>query len=278
MKRNAGFTLVEVLIAVTILATLSMLAARSIQQAIRAKTSIQSQIDDVSRLRDALRLMERDVNLAYNHRDFEKEINDLIKKMRTGATGAPVPPGGNLPGQPAQFQPSIPPDPPREAPRIDPTTHFVGTSETLSFVTMNNARMLKNSRQADFLEVGYSVKDCRSADGTRSTRCLWRRSAQVVDRDVTLGGDEVVLLEDVNEFELQYIGQGKQDWVTTWRTDQGGDAVTRGRFPQAVEITLGVSKGKEGAQKTYKLTIVASVHFPNNKELGSDPNAPRGTP
>lgn len=245
MSRNsrAGFTLIEVMIAVSILATLAMLAARSIQQGIGAKVKIQSQIDDISRLRDALRLMERDINLAYHHMDYEKDLNDILRKKN-----------GN------------PPDPPREAPRIDPATHFVGASDSMSFVTMNNARMVKNSRQADFLEVGYALKDCRSADGTRSSKCLWRRSSQVVDRDVTLGGDEVVLLEDVNVFELQYLGKGKQDWVKTWRTDQGGDAVTKNHFPQAVEITLGVSKGPDGAQKKYKLTVVASVHFPNNKE------------
>ncbi|MBX3040348.1 MAG: prepilin-type N-terminal cleavage/methylation domain-containing protein [Bdellovibrionaceae bacterium] len=257
MKNSrAGFTLIEILIAVTILATISMLAARSIQQGIGAKVKIQSQIDDISRLRDALRLMERDINLAYHHMDFERDLNELLKK------------NGSLPKD----------DPPREAPRLDPATHFVGSSESVSFVTMNNARMVRNSRQADFVEVGYALKDCRSADGTRSSKCLWRRSSQSVDRDVTKGGDEVVLLEDVSVFELQYLGKGKQDWVKIWRTDQGGDAVTKNNFPQAVEITLGVSKGLDNAKKNYKLTIVASIHFPNNKENQGETSRSLGAP
>jgi prepilin-type N-terminal cleavage/methylation domain-containing protein len=245
-----GFTLIEILISITILASLSMLAARTIQQAVRAKVKLQGQIDDVSRVRDAMRLFERDVNLAYHHRDFEQEILDAIK-------GKPkTPPGA---AQPA-------PPPPPEAERRDPNTYWIGNEEALSFVTMNNARMIKNSRTADFLEVGYALKGCRSSDAKRSSKCLWRRSSPIVDDQVDKGGDEIVLLEDVSEFSIQYIGKGKQDWVKDWRSDKGGDAVTKDKFPQAVQLSLTVVKGEGDKKKTYKMQIVASVHFPNNKE------------
>lgn len=252
-----GMTLIEVLLSVAILATLSALAARAISQAIRAKTKIQEQIDDVSRVRDAIRLIERDINLAYHHLDIEKELDDLVKKKPAPA----VPPGAPPPTTTAA------PEPPREAPRKDPTTHFIGSEEDVSFVTMNNARMVRDSRQADFLEVGYAVRDCSSTSGQGSSKCLWRRSSPYVDDDVTKGGVEVVLLENVTEFELKYIGKGKQDWVTTWRTDQSGDATTKNNFPQAVQVSLTVEKeSAPGKTKKFSWQIVASVHFPNNKE------------
>lgn len=266
MKMNRrGFTLIEVMISIVILATMSMLAARSIQQGVKAKTKIQGQIDDVSKLRDALRLIERDVNLAYHHRDFELELQQLVKKPATTANP------NTAPGTPG-FVPPPNPDPPREAPRQDPTTNFVGTDETMSFVTMNNTRMIKNTRQADFVEVGYALKSCKSADGKRGSKCLWRRSSNVVDEDVTTGGDEVVLLEDVTEFALQYIGKGKQDYVKLWRSDKGGDAVTKGNFPQAVKISLTVQKEELGKKKKYSMEIVSSIHFPNNKEPQGNAN------
>jgi hypothetical protein len=65
---------------------------------------------------------------------------------------------------------------------------------------------------------------------------------------------------------LQYIGKGKQDWVKEWRTNEAGDDVTKGSFPQAVEISLGVKIDEPLRKKTYKMQVVASVHFPNNKE------------
>jgi len=287
-SNRRGFTLIEVLLSVTILATISTLAARSISQAVKAKIKLQDQIDDASKMRDALRLIERDINLAFHYRDVEKELQDILKKKNGQATTPP--------GQPPFYKgPDQPPLPqngdvnkPPEVERKDPTTHFVGAANSLSFVTMNNARMVRNSRQADFIEVSYALKNCTSVDGSRSSQCLWRRSSPIVDDDVTLGGDEVVLLENVTEFALKYIGKGKQDWVAEWRTDKGGDAVTKERLPQAVEISLTVKKeipGAAGKAKTYKMQIVASVHFPNNKEESNaqpnsaNPNTPaNGTP
>lgn len=264
MRNSRGFTLIEVLMTVLIMATLSVLAARSIQQGLKAKEKIQGQIDDVSKIRDALRLMERDLNLAYHHRDFELELQNLIKKKSQPAT------------QPGVTPPPAQPEPIPEAPRKSPETHFDGTENEMHFVTMNNTRMIRNSRQADFVEVGYSLKDCASLSGEGSSRCLWRRSSPVVDDDVKTGGQDVVLLENVREFSLQYIGKGKDDWVKDWKTGEGGDAVTRGRFPQAVQISLTVTKGEGDAQKKYSMQIVASIHFPNNKE--EDGNAAAAAP
>ncbi|WP_347358513.1 prepilin-type N-terminal cleavage/methylation domain-containing protein, partial [Bdellovibrio sp.] len=80
MKKSSGFTMIELMITITILGTLTLLTAQSIQQAVKAKVKLQDQIDDVSRMRDALRLLERDINLAYHYRDLEKEIDQLVKK------------------------------------------------------------------------------------------------------------------------------------------------------------------------------------------------------
>lgn len=253
---QGGFTLIEMMITVAILGTLTVLSTQSIQQAIKQKVKIQDQIDDVSRLRDALRLLEADINLAYHYRDVEKEIMDLVNKP------APPPPGMPLP-----VPTPIPPPNPEEATRLDPSTHFVGTEATVDFVTMNNARMIRNMKQADFIEIGYSLKSCKSLSGESDNgQCLWRRSTSWVDDDVTKGGDEVVLLENITEFKLRYIGPGKEDWVSTWRTDNGGDAVTKGAFPSAVEISLTVERGGGTKKKKYSSQIVARVHFPNNKE------------
>ncbi|WP_374079659.1 type II secretion system protein GspJ [Bdellovibrio bacteriovorus] len=227
MRNNRrGFTMIEMMITIAILATLTLLTSQSISQAVKAKLKLQDQIDDVSRLRDAVRLIERDINLAYHYRDIEKELEQILKKKNAPPT---------QPGQPPATPPApIPNDQAnrREVPRRDPETHFVGAGDSLNFVTMNNARTVRNSQQADFIEIGYSLKDCKNLrDDKGSSKCLWRRSTPFVDLDVTKGGDEIVLLENVSEFKLRYMGKGKQDWVTDWRTDAGGDGATKGKFP-----------------------------------------------
>lgn len=266
IRGRRGFTLIEVMVAATILAVLATLIARSIQQGIRSKTKIQAQIDEASKMRDALRLIERDVNLAFHYRDVQKELDEMVRQMNR-----PKAREGMTPEQAQQLQTEADMREQaemqaREVPRNDLQTHFHGSDNAMHFVTMNNARMIRNVRQGDFLEVGYSVRTCQSVDGKRSSNCLWRRTSSAVDSDVTKGGDEIVLLEDVSEFSLQYIGKGKQDWVKDWKTAQGGDAATRGRFPQAVQISLTIEKGEGDAKKKYSMQIVASVHFPNNKE------------
>lgn len=262
MKNQRGFTLIELMIALAILATLTVLTSQAISQAVKAKIKLQDQIDDVSRMRDAVRLIEKDLNLAYHYRDVEKEIEELIKKK-------------NNPNQNPQAQPAPIPTPavPREAPRRDPETHFVGNNESVNFVTMNNARTVRNTRQADFIEIGYSLRDCRNLRSESSSKCIWRRSTPLVDLDVTKGGDEVVLMENVSEFKLRYIGKGKQDWVSDWRTDAQGDGATKGKFPQAVEVSVTMEKKVQGRSKKYSMQLIVPIHFPNNPEEGATNNA-----
>lgn len=278
-SKQQGFTLIEVMITITILGTLTVLAAQSIQQAIKAKIKLQSQIDDVSHMRDAVRLLERDINLAFHFRDIEKELLALSKKKQQAAAAAKgnnPPPGGGLPDDggftgDGGFQNPNGNQEKREVPRIDPETNLIGTTESIDFVTMNNARTVRNSKQADFVEVGYSLKDCKNLQGeNESSKCLWRRSSPFVDSDVTKGGDEVVLLENVAEFKLRYLGKGKQDWVSDWRTDKQGDGATKGKFPQAVEISVTVNKQQAKKNKKYSMQMVVPIHFPNNPEEGTN--------
>ena len=225
LRSKQGFTLIEVMITVAILGMMTILATQSIQQAMKSKTKIQEQIDDVSRMRDALRLIEGDINEAFHYRDVEKELTDLMNKKQTTPTA-----GGAAanPFAPAAVPQPVGPTPIVEAPRVDPVTNFVGSSEALNFVTMNNARMVRNMKQADFIEVGYSLEDCKSLSGGKeSSKCLWRRSTSWVDEDVTKGGEKVALLENVSEFKLKYIGKGKDEWASDWRTDDGGDTGLR---------------------------------------------------
>lgn len=288
MKRMSsdGFTLIEVMIAVAIMSTLGLLAAQTIKQAINQKKIIQEAVNETSRLRDGVKIFERDVQLAYHHRDWEKEINDLAKKSKQQTTG------GGPAGQQRQLPNLVPTfdsngnavstneqDPTVEAPRKDPSTQFVGKENEIHFVTMNTGRILKDAPQADFVEVGYTLKDCISFAGKQPGKCLYRRVSPWIDDDVTKGGDEIKLIENVTEFSLRYLGRGKQDWNKDWRTDGSGDGVTKGNFPWLVEISITTQKESDKANsKKYSMQLVVPIHFPNNKEeSGSTDSQSTGT-
>lgn len=264
-SESRGFTLIEVMITVMILSILTVMSSQTLQQAIKNKLKLQDQLDDVSRMRDALKLMERDINQAFHYRDLEKELIEMNKKKMQRQKQTPVP--GGVVDQPKD--PSETPEDPNEpkATRLDPVTHFKGEEEKLNFVTMNSMNLYKNNLQAEFSEVGYYLRDCKSlSDDKKTSKCLVRRSSEHVDQDVTRGGNETILLEDISEFKLKYLGRGKQEWNSVWHTDASGDGATKNNFPDAVEISLTIEKLKNKKKKTYSMQIVASVHFPNNAE------------
>lgn len=270
MQSSAGFTLLEVILAITILSTLTVLSSQAISRALKARTKIQNEVDDVSALRDSMRLIRTDINLAFHHQDFEKEIYDITNKPPTPPATAPGIPGVP-PGSPPPTPPIQPPKP-RVTRRSDPSTHFVGSDTTLNFVTMNGARNLANVLQADFIEVGYSLKSCNNLTTGQNSQCLFRRTQNVIDEDVKAGGTEIVMLENVSEFKLRYIGDGKQDWVRSWdSTRNSSDPGTRDRFPDAVEVSLSIEREFEGKPKSYSMQFVVPIHFVNNSERSGNP-------
>ncbi|MBC7742362.1 MAG: prepilin-type N-terminal cleavage/methylation domain-containing protein [Bdellovibrionaceae bacterium] len=264
MKKKSGFSLLEVMLAITILSTLSVLSTQAISRALKARTKIQAEVDDVSSLRDSMRIIRTDLNLAYHHRDFEKEINDIVAKPKAANTApgaAPVPPP--------------PPPTARKTTRIPPDTHFMGEDSKMNFVTMNNGRMTANLLQADFIEVGYSLRDCRNlSKPDQNSRCLFRRTQSVLDDDVSTGGQEVAMLENVTEFKLRYIGGPKTEYVSTWNsTKNGQDEETKNMYPDAVEVSLTIEGNVEKKKRVYSMQFVIPIHFPNNPDKPASKNA-----
>lgn len=270
MKNNfskKGFSLIEVILAISILSTLAVLCTQALSRALKAKTKIQAEVDDVSALRDSMRMIRTDLNLAYHHRDFEKEIFDLVTKVKK----APVTAGVN---------PNAPVTPPRKTKRGDPETHFVADDEKMSFITLNNGRMATNQRQADFIEVGYSLKGCRNlSKPEQNSKCLYRRTQAILDEDILTGGNEVVMLENVTEFKLRYWGGGKTDWATTWNsTKESTDQAMKGNYPDIVEVSLSIEREVEKKKRSYSMQFVIPIHFPNNAEKSAAPDPTQPAP
>lgn len=261
-KHTRAFTLLEVILAITIMSTMTLIAVQALTRALRARTKIQAEVDDVSALRDSLRMIRTDINLAFHHRDFEKELLDIASKSTSPTTVAPG---------------AVQQEPQRQTRRYDPTTEFIGDEAQVNFVTLNSGRMSSAVVQADFVEVGYSLKSCNNLTTNKSSSCLYRRIQNIVDEDVKSGGNEIVMLEGVSEFKLRYIGETKQDWVNEWNSSKTAvDGGTRNRFPDSVEVSLAIEREFEGKEKSYSMQLVVPIHFPNNpsKSSGAAPGTP----
>lgn len=294
MTGRRGFTLIEVVIALFILSFLSLFTVQAIQKALQTKTKIQKDIDKNSTVRDALRVMERDINLAFNYRDVYTQLYNQAQDERKKIAQQPpktASPGTSSGGIPTPTTPPSTPPGASAAPineeeykhKVEDKvkTQFVGEPESLNFTSLSNVRMMEDSKISNQAEIGYRIKSCRRrSTQEQASKCLWRRISNYLHEDITKEGEETVLLENVNEFKLRYLGPGQEEWRDTWITNERGDDGTKGKFPYAVEITIEVRDPNPDAKdKTLRMTTVAAIRNPNNppKEAPADGQTPQPT-
>ena len=241
---SIGFTLFEVLIAMTILATLSILTAQSISRSIRDKARIQNNIDNTSSLETAFKIIERDIQMTFNFRDIQYEVDMRTRQGRQN-TKAPTKNPNVPPLRPSSFN----------IKRPIQTTQFIGSEEKIDFVTLLQGRGYDISLEGDLKEVGYYLEQCRTFGNSKeSSNCLWRRISSFVDDDVERGGNARVLLENVKSLEFKFYDTKLQSWKQTWNSK------TQKFFPEAIEVTLETNRNK----RPLKLQSVIPIRHPNN--------------
>lgn len=288
LSNNSGLTLIEILIAMAIMAALTLSTSSSLRNSTRIKKNLKNKIDRQAKFRSALRLIDRDIKLAFNHRDITLEIYTDIKKREkeilaqntgnqtgTGNTddkGENQESGTNTETQQntanltlldlEKYQREIP----------DPT-QFFGEKDELHFTNTNSIRVSAKDLNSKQQEVGYYVKNCRNRlDPEQSYNCLWRRVNSNIDDRVEEGGREFVVLENVKVFKLRYFGAPKEDWVPMWFSGPRGDADTKDRFPEAVEVSIAYEENG----KVEEAVMISHISFPNNPEKTEEDSATGG--
>lgn len=287
-----GFTLIELIVSITLLAFISMFVAQSMQKGLAARAKITREIDRTVALREAVNLISRDIQLAFNYRDINVKLyNAAIKERCKQPTPTPTNStnqnnnNSNQPNQPNQPNPPARPAPP--AGTLDPNseqcrpkeekvlTAFIGESDRLDFTALSYVRLRKDEPSSDQAEIGYQLKNCRTRlKGEDAGQCLWRRVSPVIDDDVTTGGTETVLIENVKSFTLRYLSEGTDgEWQKIWNSKGNDDPNKAGRFPLAVEVTLQIYDNNFNPPKEIGMTVVAPLRFPNNPDQNESSNA-----
>ena len=290
---SRGFTLVELLIAIGILAFLSTFTAQSIRSALSNRRKISRDIEHHAIVRDTLRIMEKDINQAFHFQHHNEQLFNLAllekeKRAKTSSSQQSTekdPTKSNGEGEApideaeqrqqeldallAEAEKQDSPSEPIFKPRkVEKLTHFQGDNDKLHFTALTPAFMVTEQQLSQQKEVGYYTKNCRSrTDLDKSSLCLYRRVSNEIDDDVTEGGGSTILLENVKSFELKYLGPGKDDWVQTWHSGVGSDDTTKDHFPYAVEVTLKIEIPVGKKKKEFTSSMVAAIRFPNNESF-----------
>jgi len=196
----AGITLVEAMISIAILAIVSTMIWQAFSQTSRNKQVVEREIDRYHVIRMGLERMAREISMAY----VSVHVNDSPGLLTVRSA-------------------------------------FVGTDRSngdrLDFTSFSHQRLYRDAHESDQNELSYFVT--RDPDPERSgQRVLARREQNRVDDDPQQGGRVQILIDDIENFQLEYYDVQIGEWQSHWDTTQV--TAEANRLPYQVKIILTV--------------------------------------
>jgi type II secretion system protein J len=221
VQREAGFTLIEVLIAVVLLAVISFLVYQSMGFAVGSK--------------------ERSEHRELAYRGADVFLDRLSRELATAVLYANVDMLG-VSANGEQISKSV----------------FSGTNngdqDKLIFDTLSHTRYLKDSKESDLAELTYWLEPEEEGNGLYVIK---RRDKSPPDAEPGEKGKVMVLLDGVKEFNLRYYDPVKTEYKDEWDTTKVDYA---NRLPRAVEITL-VLQDPGDEENTLRFATVALLEM-----------------
>jgi len=215
VRKSNGFTLVEIIVAVTITVAILAIVYTTYSTALNSMENIRKRINVYGTARPVLDQMTRDISCAYFNADDER-------------------------------------------------TAFVGTPDTLDFITLAHSRSSRDDKESDISEVGYFINT------ETDTPLLMRRESTYLDGEPLSGGDVSVIADNVTAVSFQYYGE--DGWTDSWEAlgeedggeGSGGEADEEEAFlPRAVSITLNIT---DGGEETWVFSTDTTIPLGGEKE------------
>lgn len=245
---NKGFTIVEIMLAIALLATITALTWSSISSMYRTRDLIELRTERYQVMRIAMDRMTTEIGSAYMAGEQfggeplpgEEFVEPANEEEAEAALAAAL-------TEPIQFG-------------------MIARDDELNFTSFAHLRTVEGERASHHAEIGYFVRTARSDDGDMVKK-LMRREDTTPDDDITRGGVIYTMYEDIESIQFEYwdpgsvelgtleeIAQGR--WVKSWDTTQREHA---GRLPQRVRITLELPAPLNSRQ-TESFTTQAQIH------------------
>ena len=195
--RNDGFTLIEIIVAITITVIILAIVYSSYSTVVISMENIRKRLDVYGTARPVLEQMSRDISCAYLNAE-------------------------------------------------DDRTAFIGTVDSLDFITLAHRRSSGDAKESDISEVGFFIST------ELDTPLLMRRESTYLDGDPLSGGDVSVIADNVTSLSFQYYGE--EGWTDSWEAQgeegTGEEDEEKPFMPRAVSITLNIVD-KEGEKWVF---------------------------
>lgn len=247
-----GFTLLELLVSLTILAAMAGMLFGSFRMSAKAWNRGEQAAEGVQRFRIMADLMRRQLSCAYSL-DVRQLNNPMDSNATQDSSGRPQLPGGRLP-QRVMTPGGVP--------------FFKGTATGLKFTGLYPLRPHENT---GMLLIDYSVDQASDGSGylllEREQRYLGSESLR--NESLFLGGQTVrssVVFEKLQEVRFQYFGvdplSGAASWEDSW------DSEIKDGLPKAValDVILNEEIGRMGTQHRFLVPIVAESFRSRNRQ------------
>ncbi len=226
-RRIAGFTLLEVLVAIAVLALLSMLLYGAFSGMKRSKEGVERINDRQREGRMAMARMVRELQMAFlSAHEPVPPTRPIQKTVFKGASG--------IPGD-----------------RID-------------FAAFAHRRLDRDARESDQCELSYYLGSNPEKPGVVD---LLRRESATIDLDFEHGGRVDVLATDVDLFDVAFLEPLTIQWLETWDSTQATGQLGRLPLQVRLTLVLNGGKRSSRGRAQSPIRLVTKVTLPIQRAL-----------
>jgi len=221
MKR--GFTLLEVILAVAVLAVVGTMVYGGFSQTALNKARVEEDVEHSRIVHMALERMARELTMAFVSTHANPSLD--LRVVETAFIGK-----NN------------------------------GKDDRVDFTSFSHRRLYRNARESDQNEISYFVTQ---HPDDRDVQVLARREQNRIDEDPRRGGKSQILVENIEEFNLEYFDPLLSDWVQTWDTE---DVLAQpNRLPTQIRILLSVKDPRRrGETQTFGTRVTIPLTYALN--------------
>ncbi|MBW2189609.1 MAG: prepilin-type N-terminal cleavage/methylation domain-containing protein [Deltaproteobacteria bacterium] len=218
-----GFTLLEIMLAVAVLSLVGTMIYSGFAQTALNKARIEQDVDHSRVIHMTLDRMARELTMAFVSTHVNPSLD--LRVVETAFIGKDN-----------------------------------GKDDRIDFTSFSHRRLYRNARESDQNEISYFVTEHPDDPGVL---VLARREQNRIDDDPRRGGKSQILVENIEEFNVEYFDPLLSDWVQTWNTE---DMLAQpNRLPTQVRIRLSVKDPRHrGDTQTFGTRVTIPLTYALN--------------
>jgi prepilin-type N-terminal cleavage/methylation domain-containing protein len=279
---RAGFTLIEVLIALFILALIGATTAKAVVDAAKLREVLRDETEFASEFRTSIAFIERDLNQVFNPRwylpaDFkplDPYNNTAQVAPAEGSNGTPPPKTLsveeiNRKTRGIAFQPTD-----YWGPVLDPTgiraSRFQGKIDSFSFLSSSHTRIYQQKKESIYSKIKYelikqpnnpNLSDEQNAKFSSLRALVKIENTHAFEFEDPKDGhfiNNYVILNNIKSIKFSYYKKGEKDTLKEWDSESTD---LKWQFPVAIQMEVSISGPKD---RTLDEKILFYLETPND--------------